>query len=116
MRKSELTGYEVRLLELSKRLDREIEGLEREIREGQEEQGDLSRLGTNADRDLEFLEVDEALEHNQVRLKNAVEAALTRIEQGTYGQCTHCGREIARTRLDAIPYASLCYDCGRTQA
>jgi DnaK suppressor protein len=111
MRKAELKEYEVRLLELGKRLGREIEGLEQEIREGQEAQGDLARLGTNADRDLEFLEVEEAMERNQVGLLNAVEAALARVERGTYGQCARCGHEISRARLAAIPYATLCYPC-----
>jgi DnaK suppressor protein len=40
-----------------------------------------------------------------------IDAALKRIEEGTYGQCQECGREIPKTRLDAIPYASLCVKC-----
>jgi DnaK suppressor protein len=39
-----------------------------------------------------------------------IEAALVRIDQGTYGICTECGREIPKARLDAVPWASLCIE------
>ena len=37
-----------------------------------------------------------------------IEAALARIEQGTYGICEKCGKEIPKSRLDAVPWATLC--------
>ena len=40
-----------------------------------------------------------------------IEASLERIEDGTYGQCEECGVKIPKTRLNAIPYASLCVKC-----
>lgn len=46
--------------------------------------------------------------------KNAldqIEAAIERIDDGTYGQCDKCGARIPRARLDAIPYASQCVQC-----
>jgi RNA polymerase-binding transcription factor DksA len=42
-----------------------------------------------------------------------IDAALLRIEAGTYGTCTNCGGEILVARLDAYPWASLCIDCRR---
>ena len=42
-----------------------------------------------------------------------IDRALARIEDGTYGTCTNCGKEIALARLDAQPWASLCIDCAR---
>jgi RNA polymerase-binding transcription factor DksA len=39
-----------------------------------------------------------------------VDEALRRIETGTYGACTVCGRPIGRERLDALPAASLCLE------
>lgn len=48
----------------------------------------------------------------QERLKN-VEAALARIESGTYGRCLRCGQEINPERLEAIPSASLCIECAQ---
>lgn len=40
-----------------------------------------------------------------------IEAALARIEQGTFGRCGHCGREIPEPRLQILPWAYLCVDC-----
>jgi RNA polymerase-binding protein DksA len=43
----------------------------------------------------------------------AVEAALRRLDEGTYGRCTNCGKPIAAERLEAIPWAEHCIDCQR---
>ena len=45
-----------------------------------------------------------------------VEAALRSIDDGTYGTCTNCGKEISVGRLEAYPWASLCIDCARLVA
>lgn len=114
MRKTMRKEYQTRLLALSERITREIDELDRDIREEREAQGDLAHFGThNADHDLEFLEVDEALERNEVRILNAVEAALARVEKGTYGQCAECGKDIPGARLDAVPWAEYCVECAR---
>lgn len=39
------------------------------------------------------------------------EAALARIEEGTYGKCTECGGDITPGRLEARPEAELCVTC-----
>jgi RNA polymerase-binding protein DksA len=41
----------------------------------------------------------------------AVDAALARLDEGTYGTCARCGRPIAAERLDALPWAAHCIDC-----
>jgi DnaK suppressor protein len=45
------------------------------------------------------------------RLAAKIEAALERIEKGTYGVCETCGRPIASARLKARPITTLCIDC-----
>jgi DnaK suppressor protein len=40
-----------------------------------------------------------------------IDAALGKIEQGTYGLCESCGRPIAEARLEAMPAARLCIAC-----
>ena len=40
-----------------------------------------------------------------------LEAALRRVEAGTYGVCERCDQPIARARLDALPHARLCAPC-----
>ena len=58
-------------------------------------------------------EIDYTLgEHSQTVL-GEIDAALARIEAGTYGTCTNCGNEISVGRLEAYPWASLCIDCAR---
>ena len=40
-----------------------------------------------------------------------IDAALARIERGTYGTCPSCGGPVERRRLEAIPEARLCLAC-----
>ena len=44
-----------------------------------------------------------------------VKKALKRIDEGTYGICTNCGKTILPERLEALPYAELCIDCQRKE-
>jgi RNA polymerase-binding protein DksA len=57
---------------------------------------------------------DLALGDRSRQTLEAVDAALARLDAGTYGTCTSCGRGIAAERLEAIPSAALCIDCQRT--
>ena len=45
------------------------------------------------------------------RLAAKIEAALERLEKGTYGVCETCGRPISMARLKARPVTTLCIDC-----
>jgi RNA polymerase-binding protein DksA len=56
---------------------------------------------------------DLALREHDEQLLAAIDAALARLEAGTYGTCTSCGKAIAPERLDALPWAALCIDCQR---
>ena len=58
-------------------------------------------------------EVAETLENNETAVLAAIEGALKRIDEGTYGTCRRCGTQIAEERLEAIPYAEFCIDCKR---
>jgi RNA polymerase-binding protein DksA len=60
-------------------------------------------------------EIDYTLEENAAHVLSAIDAALERIDQGTYGICTRCGRAISPERLVARPWASLCIDCQREE-
>jgi DnaK suppressor protein len=79
-----------------------------------EETGDLA-IGSGdhiADSATEtyLRELDEGLEENAEHLLVEIGAALERIDEGTYGLCTACGRPISEERLVAVPYATLCID------
>lgn len=54
-----------------------------------------------------------ALQGNADDLVHQIDAALQRIDAGTYGICERCGRPIGEERLEALPYATLCIECAR---
>ena len=58
-------------------------------------------------------ELDYTLEENSEHVLADIDAALKRIEDGTYGTCTNCGKPIPEERLEARPWATLCIDCKR---
>jgi DnaK suppressor protein len=56
--------------------------------------------------DIEF-----ALIQMKSETLNKINDALTRLDQGDYGNCFDCGEEIAEKRLRALPFAVRCKDC-----
>jgi len=60
-------------------------------------------------------EIGNTLEEHDERLLVAIDAALQRIEDGTYGKCVNCGAPIPEERLEAMPWATLCIDCKRKE-
>jgi len=58
-------------------------------------------------------QIDYTLEEHSGQVLAEIDAALKRIDAGTYGLCANCGREIRVERLEAYPWASLCIDCKR---
>jgi DnaK suppressor protein len=44
-----------------------------------------------------------------------IDAALERLEAGTYGTCVHCGETVQTGRLQAVPWARHCLDCQELQ-
>jgi len=60
-------------------------------------------------------ELDYSLEENEGRLLQAINAALMRMDDGTYGICVSCGQPIATERLEALPWTTQCIDCKRKE-
>jgi RNA polymerase-binding protein DksA len=58
-------------------------------------------------------EIDYTLTENSEQVLSEIDDALKRVEDGTYGTCTVCGKEIGEERLEAYPWASLCIDDAR---
>jgi RNA polymerase-binding protein DksA len=71
-----------------------------------------NHLGETATATLDR-EIDYSLEENSEHVLQEIEAALRRIEDGTFGICETCGQPISEERLEAIPYATQCIDCRR---
>ena len=73
---------------------------------------ETDHLGENASITL-GREIDYTLGDNAEQVIAEIDAALKRIDDGTYGTCVNCGTEIPSGRLEANPWASLCIDCKR---
>ena len=58
-------------------------------------------------------EVDYTLEGGAENVLRSIDDAFARIDEGTYGTCRVCGREIAEERLEARPWTDLCIDDAR---
>src|SRR3977135_1876986 len=60
-------------------------------------------------------DIQEEIEFALIQMKsetlNKINDALSRLEQGNYGNCFECGEEIAEKRLRALPFAVRCKDC-----
>lgn len=95
------TRLEARLEELGHRL----EDVEREL--DQPMDADFADRATDREGD----ETLEALGEAGLHEAQAINAALQRIEKGTYGECLGCGEEIPHARLEAVPHAALCVKC-----
>ena len=61
------------------------------------------------------LHVRLALKQTDSKLLRAIDEAIHRIEQGTYGICMECENEIASARLEAVPWTRVCIDCKAKQ-
>jgi DnaK suppressor protein len=60
-------------------------------------------------------EIDYTLEENSGHVLVALDAALKRIDDGTYGICVNCSRPIAAERLEGILWTTQCIDCKRKE-
>jgi RNA polymerase-binding protein DksA len=60
-------------------------------------------------------EMASTLEDNSTHVLSEIDAALARIEAGTFGTCQACGGPVGEDRLEALPWATLCIEDKRKQ-
>ena len=98
--------------DLAEKLQVRLDGL---LQRAEEIEGDLRHpLDADSSEQAVDLADDESLEGVDDVLRAEVQQirlALLRIENGTYGACAVCGKEIKRERLEARPIATRCIDC-----
>lgn len=77
--------------------------------------GDLSTLGGHDDDDDEWFEdgTTSSLVEDESEELEAIEKALKRMSEGSYGTCEDCGGDIRLERLRAVPFAATCIRCQR---
>jgi DnaK suppressor protein len=120
MKNGELQVYKDQLLVLRARLRGDVTQLANSAlrKSRSESNGDLSSMPIHmADIGSDNFEQEFTLSlmENDGGTLDQIEASLERIEEGTYGQCEECGVKIPKTRLNAIPYATLCVRCAELQ-
>lgn len=52
-----------------------------------------------------------ALKEHEISIISKIDDSLRNVETGVYGKCKMCGKEIAKERLEFIPYAEFCVGC-----
>lgn len=93
--------FEARIAELMA----EAQEIDQELREP--DSPDVEDRATESEED----EVLEELGNVALEEIDELQAAIKRIELGTYGNCTSCGEPIGEKRLEAVPAASKCMSC-----
>ncbi len=114
----ETDRFRGQLLEERRRVEQALGRLHEEnsstITDGEEEETFDNHLGDAATVTFNR-EMDYSLEENSEHVLAAIDAALGRIEEGTFGTCVRCGRPIGEERLEAIPYVTKCIECKRLE-
>src|SRR6476661_5058979 len=90
----------------------EVQGKIRHVRaEGsQNKSNEVFDAAESSDADIQE-DIEFALIQMKAETLNKINEALTRLEEGVYGNCFECGEEIAEARLRALPFAVRCKEC-----
>jgi RNA polymerase-binding transcription factor DksA len=86
-------------------LNQRIGEIEGDLRTAPSANWEEQATETEGDQVLEGVEGSALIEAQQIH------AAIARIDAGTYGECSTCGKAIGEKRLQALPYATQCMDC-----
>jgi len=116
MKKADLKNYKEQLLALRARVRGDVSQMaDTALKQSRtQSSGGLSNMPIHmADLGTDNFEQEFTLSlmESDAGILDKIEAALERIEDGTYGQCEECGAKIPKTRLNAIPYATMCVKC-----
>ncbi len=108
MDREKMLKYRQKLLEMKKQI------LDRYLKQ-EETMRTLTEQGLSIPEDLDdyaLIDYTEIvlgeLEDIEIELLRAIDEALERMKEGTYGICEVCGKEIEEDRLEAVPYTTLC--------
>jgi DnaK suppressor protein len=90
--------------EAKSEISKYIRGETRQLVDTALDNGDWSVVDLSEDINLRQLST-----HRETLLK--IDAALRKIDEGTYGKCEDCGEDISVERLKVLPFAIYCVDC-----
>ena len=118
--KKELDGLRQRLLEERAELEEQLTTIEETSFSTSQSDlsGEVSFDEENADAGTFTFERerDLSIENNVRDLMGKIDRALARMDDGTYGICSRCGKPIEKARLKALPYADLCIKDAQAQS
>ncbi|OPJ62394.1 TraR/DksA C4-type zinc finger protein [Clostridium oryzae] len=119
MDRERLTYYKDKLIKEKKRVNEAIEQLN---------DNDMTKYNVDIASELSFydnhpsdiatetfqVEMGRSLEANETSMLDKINDALKAIDEGSYGKCKKCGKDIEEERLEALPYAENCIRCQQT--
>lgn len=115
MKDTDLKKFRTLLLQKRETMTDEISGISSRFDATlKEKTGDLSSHSYHmADQGTDAMEREMAFARGSKsgRFVHHIDEALLRIEDGTYGKCFECGKNIPMKRLEVVPHAHFCIAC-----
>jgi len=108
MRKAFLKKMREKLLEMRAQLLRNVQS---DLQEGREQTKDEGMDTYDIASDARDREISLILNDRDRDKALAIDDALARIDEGSYGACDSCESDIAEARLEALPFTRLCVSC-----
>lgn len=100
---------------MRERLVSEVQHVVDAIQQDANTVSDVSSMPVHlADVAAEALDADVHVLDTERAMLDDINAALARLDDGTYGKCEECQATISEARLEAVPYTPLCIACART--
>ena len=108
MDKKKIDYFKKRLEERQQQLRRNVSRTEQDGRTSAEDtaQDVADRAASSYNKEFLFHQ-----SNSERQLLQMVESALSRIREGSFGQCISCGKEINPKRLEAVPWTRHCIEC-----
>ncbi|MCD2345188.1 TraR/DksA C4-type zinc finger protein [Clostridium guangxiense] len=116
MEKNKLDYYEKKLINEKKKVNDLLENMRKNetIDSKSEIASELSFYDNHpSDLATEISDIERgmAFRENETTILEKIDAAINRIQDGSYGICKNCGKKISEERLEFLPYAENCVEC-----
>ena len=106
---AELRKYKKKLLAKRAEITGDVNNMEAHALKSTEQDNSVDHMADFGTDNFEQQLTLGLIENNE-KLLQQIDAALERIEVGTYGMCVNTGKPISKARLEAIPWAALCIE------
>jgi len=88
-----------------------LKNVQQELQEGRDQNKDEGMDTYDLASDARDREISHILTDRDRGKLEAIDEALSRVDDNSYGLCEDCGAEIAEGRLQALPFTRLCVTC-----